>query len=70
MWEHFEKTYTHCYLCREPLDWNEPQSMCTDHMIATVHGGRTDVENLRPVHLRCNGRKHQTLISEAFVKES
>lgn len=57
IWSHFAATYADCYLCRLPLDWSDPQSMCPDHVIATVHGGRTDVENLRPVHLLCNARK-------------
>lgn len=70
MWEHFKQRSTHCYLCLEPLDWSKRQSLCTDHMIATVHGGRTDVENLRPVHLRCNGKKAATLISEPFAAGS
>lgn len=70
MWEHFEKTYTDCYLCDAPLDWKAPQTMCVDHMISTVHGGRTDVANLRPVHLRCNGLKASTLISETFAAGS
>lgn len=61
LWEQMSK-YSDCYLCQEPLDWDQPQSICTDHMIATVHGGRTVPENLRPVHIVCNLRKGSTLI--------
>lgn len=57
MWEMFQREYTHCYLCDAPLEWDKPQTLCVDHMIATVHGGRTDVANLRPVHIRCNAEK-------------
>ena len=57
VWEHFQSTYDDCYLCGGRLDWSSPQTLCVDHVIATVHGGRTDVENLRPVHLMCNTRK-------------
>lgn len=57
MWEHMEATYSDCYLCGESLVWSQPQTLCVDHMIATVHGGRTDVENLRPVHVPCNAKK-------------
>ena len=69
MWDHFENTYTNCYICEEPLNWNEPQSMCVDHIIATVHGGRTDIENLRPVHLVCNLRKGYSLIEPPKLSE-
>lgn len=57
IWSHFEATTADCYLCDEPLDWSEPQTLCLDHVVATVHGGRTNVENLRPVHLLCNAKK-------------
>lgn len=43
-----------CYLCGLLLDWTDRQSVVFDHEIATVHGGRTNVENLRPVHRVCN----------------
>ena len=64
MWDLFENTYSDCYLCQQPLDWDDPQSLCVDHVIATVHGGRTDIENLRPVHLICNLRKGYSLIED------
>ena len=57
VWDFLQRNYTHCYLRSEPLEWDKPQTMCLDHMIATVHGGRTDVQNLRPVHIPCNARK-------------
>lgn len=70
MWEHFQSAYVDCYLCGERLDWAAPQSLCVDHMIATVHGGRTDVENLRPVHLICNARKGARLyVTENLTDE-
>ncbi|WP_366937757.1 HNH endonuclease [uncultured Corynebacterium sp.] len=55
--------YEFCYLCGELLDWAAPQSICTDHMIATVYGGRTVPENVRPVHIVCNLKKGSTLIA-------
>jgi len=51
-----------CYLCDEPLDWTDKQSVVFDHEIATVHGGRTNVNNLRPVHRLCNHIKLAKLI--------
>lgn len=70
IWDHFQATYVDCYLCGEPLDWGTPQSLCMDHVIATVHGGRTDVENLRPVHLLCNARKGARLyVTENLTDE-
>lgn len=68
VWQHFRQSYKHCYLCGTPLDWSQQQTVCVDHMIATVHGGRTDVENLRPVHLGCNARKGAKLITEQFLR--
>lgn len=57
IWAQLQRDYTHCYLCSEPLEWDKPQTLCLDHVIATVYGGRTDIENLRPVHIPCNARK-------------
>lgn len=54
--------YEFCYLCGGLLDWGAPQSICTDHMIATVYGGRTVPENVRPVHVACNLQKGSRLI--------
>lgn len=62
VWETLRSMFADCYLCGEPLDWADPQSVCTDHQIATVWGGRTNVENLRPVHVRCNARKGAALL--------
>ena len=66
IWEQLEKAYSVCYLCGADLDWSDPTSICLDHKIAAVYGGRTDVDNLRPVHLGCNARKGDRLISEQF----
>ena len=68
MWEELSEKYSSCYLCGEPLNYAEPHTLCLDHMIATVYGGRTDIENLRPVHLKCNARKGAQLISEPFLE--
>lgn len=59
------KKYDHCYLCDELLDWSDEKSICLDHMLATVHGGRTRPSNLRPVHVICNLRKGATLLHPA-----
>ncbi|WP_431831482.1 HNH endonuclease signature motif containing protein [Corynebacterium pseudodiphtheriticum] len=67
IWEELSGKYSSCYLCGKPLDYSSPHTVCLDHMISTVHGGRTDVENLRPVHLKCNARKGSRLISESFL---
>ena len=64
VWKQLEK-YSDCYLCGDPLDWDDRQSVCLDHMIATVHGGRTHPENLRPVHVICNLQKGAELIKPA-----
>lgn len=55
------KTEYHiCYLCDDVLDWAAGQ-IVFDHKIATVHGGRTVPENVRPVHLLCNAAKGSKL---------
>lgn len=61
VWRHMRDTYATCYLCGGDLDWENYQGICLDHMIATVYGGRTDVENLRPVHIPCNAAKGSKL---------
>ena len=53
---------SHCYLCGLLLDWEDMQSIVFDHEIATVHGGTTNVTNLRPVHRLCNLSKANRLI--------
>lgn len=58
--EHLRR-FSECYICNSPLDWSSPQEICTDHVIATIHGGRTHPENLRPVHVRCNAKKGSAL---------
>lgn len=68
IWKELSNKYSSCYLCGKPLNYSRPQTVCMDHMIATVHGGRTDVENLRPVHLECNARKGAKLISSSFIE--
>lgn len=67
VWGHLQETYSQCYICGEVLEWERPQTICLDHVIATVHGGRTDVENLRPVHLLCNARKGMKLFVPALA---
>lgn len=59
------RQYDNCYLCAEALDWSDEKSICLDHMLATVHGGRTHPPNLRPVHVLCNLRKGAALIQPA-----
>ncbi|WP_420361681.1 HNH endonuclease [Corynebacterium marquesiae] len=66
MWKIFQSEYSTCYLCGGVLDYASPQTLCVDHMIATVHGGRTDIENLRPVHIRCNAVKGARLFAPSF----
>ena len=66
VWDHLQASYCQCYICGEPLDWESPQTLCLDHVIATVYGGRTNVENLRPVHLKCNALKGMKLIIPAL----
>lgn len=56
LWKHLRK-FDRCYICGETLDWFNPSSIVTDHMVATVHGGVTEPANLRPVHMRCNAVK-------------
>lgn len=68
IWESLRAEFQDCYLCGQPLDYAAPQTLCLDHMISTVYGGRTDVENLRPVHLKCNARKGFKLISSPFME--
>lgn len=68
-WEALSNKYSSCYLCGKSLDYSRPHTVCMDHMIATVYGGRTDVENLRPVHLECNARKGSRLISSSFIEK-
>ena len=49
-----------CALCDEPLDYDVltgPLCPVTDHMIPTVMGGATAIENLHVVHAVCNARK-------------
>ena len=71
VWAGFREKYTHCYLCEQPLDWAvEGDQICTDHKIATVQGGRTVPENLRPVHVVCNARKADKLLSPEFFRAS
>lgn len=70
IWDQLERTYDRCYLCGVELDWEDPAGICLDHKISTVYGGRTDVDNLRPVHLSCNNRKSDRLISEPFNRAS
>jgi hypothetical protein len=56
-------THSHCYLCDEPLPWDEsPDTICFDHKIATVWGGATNPVNVRPVHVGCNRAKGDKLI--------
>lgn len=54
--------YPTCYLCGELLDWSNQATICGDHIIATVHGGCTNPENVRPVHVRCNLTKGAKLV--------
>lgn len=66
MWDLFQSEVSTCYICGECLDYSRPQTICVDHVIATVHGGRTDIENLRPVHIRCNAAKGASLFVPSF----
>ncbi len=43
-----------CALCGQPLD---PTRISVDHIVALADGGSSDLENLRPVHPRCNSRR-------------
>jgi hypothetical protein len=56
-------THSHCYLCSEPLPWDDsPEAICFDHKIATVWGGVTTPANVRPVHVACNLSKGDSLM--------
>lgn len=70
VWNSLRDQYSDCYLCGLPLDYSDSTSVCFDHMIATVWGGRTDVDNLRPVHVGCNLKKAAKLISPADFGQS
>lgn len=71
VWAGLREKYTHCYLCEQPLDWAvEEDQICTDHKIATVHGGRSAPGNLRPVHVVCNAKKADKLLSPEFFRAS
>lgn len=62
VWGNLRRQYDSCYLCDERLDWNNHQGIVMDHMVATVWGGRTVPENLRPVHAACNTAKGSRLL--------
>ena len=47
-----------CCFCGQPIDlairYPEPLSFTVDHEIPTSHGGRDDIDLLRPAHNHCN----------------
>lgn len=61
IWRAYEGIVQECYLCGEALDWDDRQGICLDHVIATVRGGRTDIDNLKPVHVLCNAKKGSSI---------
>ena len=44
-----------CYLCGKPFTLEDPP--VADHVQPRVFGGSDELENLRPAHRSCNGRK-------------
>ena len=54
-----------CYICGEALDrtirWPDPRSVTLDHVTPVALDGADHVDNLRPVHWRCNREKGDNL---------
>jgi 5-methylcytosine-specific restriction endonuclease McrA len=46
---------TRCYLCGKPFTAEDPA--VADHVHPRAYGGSDELENLRPAHRSCNGRK-------------
>ncbi len=57
---HYDMCY--CYLCGQPIRpwhrWN------LDHVKPVALGGRTEVDNLRPVHYDCNQAKADLTLAQ------
>ena len=50
-----------CCFCGEAIDlripYPDPRSFTVDHAVPTSHGGRDDIDQLRPAHNKCNRRR-------------
>jgi hypothetical protein len=62
-----------CYLCNLPIDFSadrrpgQPEwanSFTTDHWIPMSKGGPDTLENIRPMHAKCNRSKFDKVIEE------
>ena len=52
-----------CHLCARP------GADTKDHLLPLSRGGTDDIENLRPAHRICNGRRGNRLLSNALLNE-
>lgn len=50
-----------CWLCGERIDMAlahpDRMSWSADHITPVAHGGTSTIENLKPAHLGCNGKR-------------
>lgn len=57
-----------CQICDDPIDtalaWPDPFSASIDHIIPLSRGGSHLYSNVQITHLRCNLKKHTTIIEE------
>jgi len=64
-WETLKTQYNHtCPACglREPFENQRCKTLTEDHIIPLEKGGSDNIENIQPLCLRCNQKKHTKII--------
>jgi hypothetical protein len=62
-WRELLKRYIACPSCHRK--WNEKIKPTRDHIIPLTAGGNDNIENIQPLCLTCNVRKHNKLVFDS-----